>query len=224
MFLSKLVLNPRHPLARRDLANPYELHSTLSWAFDTTPEERVLWRVERGRTDGYPVALVQSHQAPLWERLEGREGYAGYFLTPPQTKPYTLPERLTVGQVLRFRLEANPTVARGGKRHGLRREEEQIGWLERQGAQHGFTLLYYETGDGRRLPSCRVTHAERRCFRKRQTGQFIVLWAVTYDGHLKVADPVSLREAIARGLGHAKGLGMGLLSIAPVAGRPASSG
>lgn len=215
MYLSKLVLNPRHPLARRDLANPYELHSTLSWVFEATPNERVLWRVERGRLDSLPVVLVQSHQAPMWERLQEREGYAGYFLAPPQTKPYTLPERLAAGQVLRFRLEANPTVTRAGKRHGLRREDEQIAWLERQGARHGFSLLYYETEDGRKIPSCRVTSAERRRFRKRQTGAYIVLWAVTYDGYLKVSNPVALRDAIAKGLGHAKGLGMGLLSIAP---------
>lgn len=215
MYLSKLVLNPRHPLARRDLSNPYELHSTLSRVFEATPDERVLWRVERGRPNSAPIVLVQSHQQPAWERVQQREGYEGYLLEA-QTKPYTLPDRLVAGQVLRFRLEANPTVTRAGKRHGLMREEQQVAWLERQGAQHGFSLLYYETDDGRRVPSCRVTAAERRVFRKRQTDTSIVLWAVTYDGYLRVTDPAALRNAIAKGIGHGKGLGLGLLSIAPV--------
>ncbi len=214
MYLSKLVLNPRHPLARRDLANPYEMHSTLAWVFEGHQDERLLWRVERPRFESAPVVLVQSRHAPEWSRLEAREEYAGYLLREAQWKPYTLPDRLTAGQVLRFRLEANPTVTRDGKRHGLLREEQQVAWLERQGAQHGFRLLYFESPDGR-IPSCRVTAVERRRFRKRQTGQFIVLLAVTYDGYLQVTDPAALRAAIAEGLGHGKGLGLGLLSVAP---------
>lgn len=214
MYLSKLTLNPRHPLARRDLANPYELHSTLEWVFEGCPDERLLWRVERSRWSVAPVVLVQSRNAPPWERLAMRDEYQGYFLREAEWKPYTLPDRLVAGQVLRFRLEANPTVTRDGKRHGLVRPEQQIEWLERQGARHGFRVLYTELPEGR-LPSCRVSAVERRRFRKRQTGQLIVLLAVTYDGYLQVTDPAALRQAIACGLGHGKGLGLGLLSVAP---------
>ena len=214
MYLSKLILNPRHPLARRDLANPYELHSTLAWVFEEHTDERLLWRVERRRLGAGPVVLVQSRHVPRWERLEAREEYRGYLLREAQWKAYTLPDRLAAGQVLRFRLEANPTVTRNGKRHGLVRPEQQVRWLERQGARHGFRLLYAELPEGK-LPNCRVTAVERRRFRKRQTGQLIVLLAVTYDGYLQVTDPAALRQAIGQGLGHGKGLGLGLLSIAP---------
>ncbi len=214
MYLSKLTLNPRHPLARRDLANPYELHSTLAWVFEAYPDERLLWRVERGLRGPGPVVLVQSRHAPPWDRLETRAEYRGYLLQEAQWKAYTLLERLAVGQVLRFRLEANPTVTRDGKRHGLLRPDQQLGWLERQGERHGFRLLYTQWPEGR-MPNCRVTAVERRQFRKRQTGQVIVLLAVTFDGYLEVTDPVALSEAICQGLGHGKGLGLGLLSIAP---------
>mgnify|MGYP002136949035 FL=1 len=36
MFLSKLILNPKSREARRDLANPYDLHRTLARAFAPT--------------------------------------------------------------------------------------------------------------------------------------------------------------------------------------------
>lgn len=205
MYLSRLVLNFRHSLARRDLANPYELHCTLYQAFTEPRSDRVLWRLEGNRMHSEPVVLVQSRGCPDWQLVEAREGYAGYFLRSPETKPYTLPERVTTGQVLRFRLEANPTVTRLGKRHGLVTVEEQLDWLNRQATKSGFVVL-----------GAMVSRAEYRRFVKRQAGQEIVLLAVRYDGHLKVSDLSLFCEAIQKGLGHGKALGLGMLSVAPV--------
>lgn len=53
MWISKLVLDLRSRSARRDLANPYEMHRTLSRAVSRALEEgkeRLLWRVEPTRT------------------------------------------------------------------------------------------------------------------------------------------------------------------------------
>ncbi|WP_324715613.1 type I-E CRISPR-associated protein Cas6/Cse3/CasE [Carboxydochorda subterranea] len=215
MYLSKLCLNPRHPLARRDISNPYEMHSTLSWVFEECEVRRFLWRLERGRDPTRPTLLLQSIALPPWDRLQARDGYSGYLREEPQTKRFVLPERVQAGQVFRFRLQANATVTRGGKRYGLRSERDQIAWLERQGEHHGFRLLYYEAGAGTRIPSCQVTSAERRAFRKRRQDPPIVLWSVTYDGYLQVTDPRGLQQALVNGLGHGKALGLGLLSIAP---------
>ena len=47
MYMSKLVLDPRHLQARRDLANAYEMHRTLSRVFAPSPDAspaRFLWR------------------------------------------------------------------------------------------------------------------------------------------------------------------------------------
>lgn len=204
MYLSKLVLNPRHPLARRDLANPYELHSTIYQAFPDPGSDRVLWRLEWSRRSTEPVVLVQSCSRPDWQLVEARSAYEGYFLKPPETKPYTLLQRVTTGQVLRFRLEANPTVTRLGKRHGLVKVEEQLDWLSRQAAKSGFVVL-----------GATVSSSEHRRFAKRQTENEIVLLAVRYDGYLKVSDPILFREAVRKGLGHGKSMGLGMLSVAP---------
>lgn len=52
MFLSNPVLNPKSREARRDLANPYDLHRTLARAFapdEQTAPGRFLWRLEPGQ-------------------------------------------------------------------------------------------------------------------------------------------------------------------------------
>lgn len=201
MYLSKLVLDPRHPRARRDLGNPYEMHATLASLFDDLRTARPLWRLDQHRP---PIVLLQSLVPPDFGRLEGRLGYQGYLREPPQSKPYLLPQRLEPGQVLRFRLEANPTVTRAGKRYGLRRVEDQLGWLERQAKKAGFQVLGATVSRIQRL----------RCL-KRDSAAPIVLLAVRYDGHLRVEDADRLRRAIANGIGHGKALGLGLLSVAP---------
>ena len=81
MFLSKLVLDPTHSQVRRDLANPYEMHRTLSRIYAETPESkpaRFLWRLEfrgdRVAEEGATV-LLQSATAGCWTSLNGMPGY-----------------------------------------------------------------------------------------------------------------------------------------------------
>lgn len=205
MYLSRLQLDPRCKQARTDLASPYQLHATLCHAFaepNQTPP-RFLWRAEEGKI---PTVLVQSVETPNWEKLTQR--FPGYFAQRPESKPIPL-EHLQPGQVLRFRLRANPTVTRKDpqnpdkrKRHGLKSVEEQLEWLHRQGAKGGFDLL-----------GAMVVQSERvRMFKHTRDGE-IVLWAVLYEGYLRVSDLEAFRRTLASGLGHAKALGFGLLSI-----------
>ena len=82
MFLSKLVLDPTHTQARRDLANAYEMHRTLSRVYADSPENapaRFLWRLEEG-SDRRPgegaIVLLQSATPGRWESLAELPGYA----------------------------------------------------------------------------------------------------------------------------------------------------
>jgi len=81
MFLSKLILNPKSREARRDLANPYDLHRTLARAFapdEQTAPGRFLWRLEPTANWQQPQLLVQSQTAgnwgPLHDLLPARRG------------------------------------------------------------------------------------------------------------------------------------------------------
>ena len=206
MFLSRLQLNPSHPQARRDLASAYEMHRTLARAFAANadaPPARFLWRLER---DGGGLAcstvLVQAALGGCWDALITQTGY----LTGEPSDKTVAEERLVqVGRAYRFRLLANPTVTRAGKRWGLHDEDARLAWLQRQGQRHGFALRVADRSANGRL------HAMRGASDRR-----ITLDAVLFDGVIEATDAVALRHALVAGIGPGKALGLGLLSLAPV--------
>lgn len=206
MYLSKLTLDPRHPQARRDLGDAYEMHRTLARAFAPdadTPPPRFLWRLER-RADfqSSSVVLVQSEYLADWSVLVALEGYATEMLG---NKPVDLGMLVQTGARYRFRLLANPTVTRAGKRYGLTREDEQLTWLARQGDKHGFAVLGCERGASERLQ-----------VRQGRTGNRITVHSALFEGVLEALAPDRLRQGVINGFGHGKALGLGLLSLAKV--------
>lgn len=203
MYLHRLQLDLAHPQARRDLADPYQMHCTLARAFspdDETPPCKFLWRTETYRGTR-PLVLVQSADAGHWQRVF--EHFPGYS-TQIDHKAIDWAGALQTGRVYRFRVRANPTVTRGGKRHGLVREEDQVAWLSRQGSRLGF-----------RVQSCLVSGRQRLEARRRKSGdKAITVLACQFDGTLEVVEVAALMSAISDGIGHAKSLGLGLLSLA----------
>lgn len=204
MYLSRLKLDPEHPHARRDLANPYEMHRTLARVHapgSESPPQPFLWRVEANPpTAGSAVLLVQSAISANWQPLEARAGYALEILP---NKPVDLERLVQSGERYRFRLQANPTVTRNGKRWGLVREDEQLAWLDRQGDKHGFRVL-----------ACIRTASDRIQARHVATARRITLQSALFEGRLETTDPARLRQVILNGIGHGKAWGLGLLSVA----------
>ncbi|MFC5846818.1 type I-E CRISPR-associated protein Cas6/Cse3/CasE [Deinococcus petrolearius] len=216
LHLSRLFPDPRHRHTARDLGSPYALHQTLRWAFPGAgqpeaplpPGERLLWRREVTADpetgEAAPTLLVQSVTPPDWGALNARD--PGY-LSGWEVRTLDLDGALRPGRALHFRLHANVTVRRADERgrsarHGLYRPEEQLAWLDRQGERAGFGVLGAD-----------IAGAERVRMRKGQ--QVITLHTVTFEGALQVQDPAALALAVRGGLGHAKSLGCGLLSLAP---------
>jgi CRISPR system Cascade subunit CasE len=201
MFLSQLTLNPRDRDARRDLANPYELHSTFERTF---PTGRVLWRLEMTR-QGPPTVLVQHTSEPVWAALADT-----YLAREPEMKTLDLKRLLEPERLLRFRLRANPTVTRfdpiaqKNKRHGLTLLEDQLQWLDGQFMRSGLEPVGFTVSNTERI----VTH-------KRSAERPITVLAVTFDGHARVHEPDAAHALLEAGIGHAKALGMGLVSVAP---------
>jgi CRISPR system Cascade subunit CasE len=106
------------------------------------------------------------------------------------------------GQALAFRLRANPTAKREGKRFGLMTEGLQRAWLERKGAAAGFRPSLFQVAcegmaNGHKGENT-LTHL-----------------AVRFDGVLTVIDGDAFSAAIENGIGPAKAFGFGLLSVAP---------
>lgn len=208
MYLSKLTLDPMHPQARRDLGSPYEMHRTLARVYAPDAHNQpqpFLWRLEPGRDPAHSATiLVQSDVVGNWPVLDQMPGYAVEVLGD---KPVNLDRLImTTGDRFRFRILANPTVTREGKRHGLTREEEQLDWLGRQGGKHGFSL-----------DSCLRLGNERIQTRQGRMGRRITLQTVLFEGILEASEVARLQVAVRFGLGHGKAMGLGLLSLARTA-------
>lgn len=207
MFLSKLTLDPQQPQARRDLGDAYEMHRTLARAFVAdarTPPARFLWRLERS-ADCRPtsVVLVQSTQPANWSALDTLPGYAPDL---QGNKAVDLEKLIQPNARYRFRLLANPTVTRAGKRYGLVREEEQLAWLDRQGERCGFAIHGCIRGAGERLQ-----------VRQDGKGHRITVDTALYEGILSAQNADRLRQGIVGGFGHGKAFGLGMLSLARIA-------
>lgn len=224
MFLHRIHLDPRCREARRDLSDPYQLHSTLCRAFSPPdkkcPEGEFLWRLEP-ETDpaGCPRILVQSKSMPDWAGV-GVQGWLANADLAIDLKDRLKLDSLKAGQHFRFRLQANPCVKRDGKRLGLLRMDEQEAWLERKGKQYGFSLPQLASFDFSEAPQERIDvriSQEQMLRGKQHTGNGIRVYSVLYDGILMVTEPDNFRAALQTGIGHGKAMGLGLISVAPIA-------
>jgi CRISPR system Cascade subunit CasE len=136
-----------------------------------------------------------------------------------------LDERLKLGslrdgQRFRFRVRANPCVTRNGKRLGLLRPEDQQEWIERKAQRHGFSLPRPASIDASKASRNRidVRISQEQMFRGYQrSGNAIRIFSVLYDGILAVSETDRFKEALQSGIGHGKAMGLGLLSVAPIA-------
>ena len=208
VYLSKLQPDPRAKQARNDLSSAYQMHATLCRAFcepDQTPP-RFLWRLEEGRQQ-VPTVLLQSRDLPDWNRLEAR--FPGY-LGEVESKKVPL-EQLEQDQVLRFRVQANPTVShkahpddKRGKRTALTSETDQLEWLEKQGLRGGFEPFDFGVVQSEKL----------RLYKHHSGGAPITLQSVRFEGRVSITDLERFLITLEEGIGHAKALGFGLLSIA----------
>jgi CRISPR system Cascade subunit CasE len=224
----------------RLLGDTYAMHRFLLKAFPDAASGgpgKVLYRVESGK--GEARALLQSEKMPDWsdmgEVIRQVRGPKEVRLTGGDGSPV-----YAEGQMLRFRLRANPTyreftdptLKQDGKRRAWTKPDEQCKWLKRKGEQHGFALIPLPSGEdwfdpfpvksGEEDTECRM---ELRIIKRDHLtgrkpvgdGRFrrIEHFAVDFDGVLRVTDPQEFVEAVRCGIGPAKGFGFGLLSVAP---------
>ena len=227
MHLHRIHLNPRCKEARRDLADPYQMHATLCRAFfppDTAcPQGALLWRQEpESDREGRPRVLIQSRVTPDWSRIAVSDWLAQAETGIDLVQKLAL-DTLQAGQIFRFRLRANPSKTVQGKRQGLVRADAQREWLARKGEQHGFALPeaatqdyfdFMQSPEGRAYPDVRVSH-EHMLQGSQYGGNAIRVYSVLFEGRLTVTDSARFLAALETGIGHGKVMGLGLLSIAP---------
>ena len=211
MLLNKVLLDLRCKEVRRDIADPYEMHSTLCRAFsrleEKCPPGAFLWRLEPEiGANGSPIVILQSKVDPNWSRILVPD----YFVAKPYPpidiaeKLRLDPKKISTGKTFRYRLRANPSVCRNGKRFGLYKAGEQEEWLLRQGQLRGFKLNTVHRSQEQMLTG------------HKRSGGTVKVFSVLYDGVLHVTEPTTFIEAVSMGVGHGKTMGLGLFSVVPV--------
>ncbi|TAM09434.1 MAG: type I-E CRISPR-associated protein Cas6/Cse3/CasE [Nevskiaceae bacterium] len=228
MLLHRIHLNPRSKDARRDLADPYQMHATLCRAFlppeTKCPRNALLWRLEpEPDVQGYPRMLIQSQTVPDWSRLL-ESGWLARTEPGIDLVQKLALSSLATGQSFRFRLRANPCKTHQKKRIGLLRPDTQREWLVRKGKRHGFILPALNTPDyfgfsEKPEGSSRIdvrTLQDQMLIGRKPDSTTIQVFSVLYEGRLVVRDPDLFRAALASGIGHGKVMGLGLLSIIPM--------
>lgn len=230
MLLHRIHLNPRCKEARRDLADPYQMHATLCRAFFPEdmkcPPGALLWRLEpESEPNGAPRALIQCRMTPDWSRIAVPDWLACADRGIDLVQRLAL-DSLDTGRVFRFRLRANPCKTVNGKRVGLVGADAQRDWLARKGERHGFSLSeplsadYFEfqqiSGE-RAYPDVRVTQ-EQMLGGRRKDGKVIRVFSALFEGRLRVTDVEPFRKTLETGIGHGKVMGLGLLSVLPMTG------
>ncbi len=207
MILSQLHLPLTNKRTMTFLANPDWQHRTLLLAFPSGSVEEigtVRFRVEplpRDTDQDTVTVLVQSEAQPDWvsERLAER-------LNILESKQSSITwEGLRSGQMLRFRLRANPTVKRNGKRWPIVKDEELSAWLTRKLETGGSSLLDVTIIPEGKLVGKRRGESPAKTFH-----------SIRFEGSLQVNDVSQFKELLACGIGSAKGFGFGLLSVAPI--------
>ncbi|MDY3093243.1 MAG: type I-E CRISPR-associated protein Cas6/Cse3/CasE [Schaalia hyovaginalis] len=147
-------------------------------------------------------------------------------------------DSLREGQTWAFRVTVNPTfrkagqVAENGRKKVLAHitVAQQTRWLLDRVPSLGFEILTAaeiggdlpvmetETGERRDGDALLISLANRRTERFRrgvgEDARIVTLQLATFEGHLRIVNPVLLRNSMTNGIGRAKGYGSGLLTLA----------
>ncbi|MFF8373508.1 MULTISPECIES: type I-E CRISPR-associated protein Cas6/Cse3/CasE [Streptomyces] len=205
LHLTRLQLDPHHPLVKRDLTNGRELHRTVMSLFPQaqgdTPRAQlgVLFRIEQQRN-----GLVMLVQATLPTHLD--ELPVGYSTAADQRSLTPLLEWMAPGAPVRYRIVAHPTAARGNGGASRSRKvsldgQDAADWWVRKAEAAGIDL--HPGGTGHLATPIRL-------------GRAVAHRPIRFEGTATLADATAARNALCNGIGQGKPYGCGLLSLAPL--------
>ena len=209
-------------LEDKDFLKPYSSESFLHVYGPRTTEQSFLFRVD-SHLGGNPSIVIQSALKPNWDYAFHN---AQYLLA---ARPHlgTYDPRFQDGQLLAFRLLANPTRKKdkenrpaGKKNWGTRvpvRREEIEGWLTSRAERNGFcveSLANVQTGYALALKSKEEEGVSQVEAGEGTEGRLKRFMYARYEGRLRVTGADAFRNAIIRGIGPGKAFGFGLMSVA----------
>ena len=203
MYLSRIAIDLLNRNTLRALDNLEIMHGIVESCFGEVTE-RVLWRLDELKGETY--LLLLSTSKPDFARLAAQIGKPGNSGEIRDYEP--LLKRTVADTTWRFRLKANPVMSVPGKLNhrgkikAITIAAHQRSWLERQGKNHGFTVVPDQFD---------VVRSEWHIFRNK--GRTISLLGVTFEGVLTITDTELFQKAMKEGIGRGKAYGMGMLTV-----------
>lgn len=224
MYLSRVEIDVNNRQKTKDLTHLGTFHNWVEQSFPAEVKagkrRRHLWRIDP--LNGKQYLLVLSEEAPDLTQL-ATYGVAGTAVTKSYD-PFLA--SIQKGQVMQFRLTANPTYAikQPGKKqprivpHITIAQQRQ--WLVGKAEKSGFQLIEKETVNN-------IEAADNRAFdvisrdwpvlrrKPDQGGRGGRLSRVTFEGFLRVVNVATFKQALINGIGREKAFGMGLMTVIP---------
>lgn len=220
-YLSRVEVDVKNRAKTKDLTHLGAYHNWVEQSFPqemaTGERHRHLWRLDTLAGKRYLLILSESKPDP--ERLV-MYGVAGTVVT----KPYdAFLDKIQDGQIMRFRLTANPThtITRPGEKQGKVFPHitivQQEKWLMDRAEKSGFQLIKQVGVDD---PLGAATFTFKIAGRDwptlhRNPGRSVRLSRVTFEGLLRVADATTFKQLLVKGIGREKAFGMGLMTVIP---------
>jgi CRISPR system Cascade subunit CasE len=233
LYLARLVLNPGNRAVQRDINDCQAMHRRVMSAFDSLPsasprkEMGILYRLESVQDVNTVILFTQSNRIPDWTRLPA--GYLVEHSANPAVKEITtLLQRLADNQRYIFELAACPCQKaatstkeerlagnkKNGRRIPLQGFATRIGWLERQGARHGFRVI---TADASPQPAIHGGYNAKKGLPRlcggEPEGDRMKHQGVVYKGILEITHPELFQDTLREGIGPARAYGFGMLML-----------
>ena len=221
MYLSRVEVDSRNRQKIKDLTHLGAYHN---WVEQCFPEElkrkerrRHLWRLDTLRCKQY--LLILSEEKPDIKKLIAY-GVSGTAMI----KTYdSFLDKIQAGQIMQFRLTANPSrkISRPGKKQGRVvphiTVDQQRNWLIDRAAASGFELVQQEVVDEPETPVSRAFDIVARDWPvlHHKQERSVRLSRVTFEGLLRVTDVETFKTTLTQGLGREKAFGMGLMTVIP---------
>lgn len=222
-YLSRVEVDVKNRAKTKDLTHLGAYHNWVEQSFPaeiaTGERHRHLWRLDTLNGKKYLLIMSESKPDP---KLLLKYGVSGTVVT----KSYdAFLNKLQNGQIMRFRLTANPTHRithpddKKGKVYPHITVVQQEKWLIDRANESGFQLVKQvgvDDSEENATLAFQVVGREWPMLH-RNPGHGVRLSRVTFEGLLRIEDADLFRELLVKGIGREKAFGMGMMTVIPEA-------